>query len=153
MTRMAVPPRTDELLLSFHYANDVVYIFDNSIIGWAVDADDASVEPAPRLIGSLPPAVDTAPVLSPQWAAYNMGSGVAYVPDIFCGRLPDLLVFLAENNGATRQINGDGLTQNYVKGEFEHFSAMNPELVFPRLIPPTCRKIFRASFRPHTLPG
>jgi hypothetical protein len=127
--RMVIPPSPGdaEMLLSFHYVDDIVYLFDNRILGWSVDPIE-DVPPAPRIIGSLPSAVDTAPIQSPQWCTYGT-NGVAYAPDIFRGRLPDLLVFLATNNDAGRRVNGDGLTQSFAILEYEHFSAMHPELV------------------------
>jgi hypothetical protein len=131
MTVVPAAPGTEELLLSFHYVDDdKVYLFDNRIIGWAVDADEPQgTEPAPRIIGSLPPETDTDPILSPQWAVYG-SNGVAYIPDVYRGRLPGLLTMLATNNGAQRQLNGDGLTQSYVINEWNTWKTQNAALTF-----------------------
>jgi hypothetical protein len=130
MTVVPAAPGTEELLLSFHYVDDEVWMFDNRIIGWAVDADEPqATAPAPRIIGSLPPAVDTAPVLSPQWAVYGT-NGTAYVPDFYRGRLSGLFTLLATNNGVQRRLNGDGFTQSYVIGEWNTWKTQNAALTF-----------------------
>ena len=79
-----------------------VMLFDNTVLAWIVD--EAGPTPArPVILGSLaPPAPDTTPIFSPQWAARDAWEFL--VPDIARGAPGDFFTFLATNNGARRPI-------------------------------------------------
>lgn len=92
-------------------------------------------QPFPLILGSLAmPAVDTAPVISPQWGKY--ADPVVFIPDLLRLPLDDFLFWLATNNGAHRPIGSMlGLSRSLLNG-YNEWAARNPELSFKGNPPP-----------------
>jgi hypothetical protein len=107
-----VPPSPDEGIITLNYDGSGlgwVDLWDNAIIAWVIDANDVSVGPSPRILGTFPPAPpDTSPVLTPSWAAITRAGNV-FVADTWRGTFYDFLTWLATNNGAQRKVIGNGL--------------------------------------------
>lgn len=104
-----------------------VRMWDNPVIGWSVDP--GVTEPEPIIIGSLPskPPHSTDPVFSPQWAAYLAEADVI-VPDVWRGNLTAFFDFLATNNGAQRQLEGN-FVRDEINGVWVQWRSNNPALV------------------------
>ena len=124
----AVPnTEPDDLVIAINYAADGTWadMFDNSILAWTIDDAGATAEPA--IVGTLPPAVDTTPVASPQWVLVHGNS--VLVPDLWRGQIDDFFTWLATNNGATRQIRGNFLEATPLNA-FAAWAQDNPTLVW-----------------------
>jgi hypothetical protein len=111
----AVAAVADTLLISMNYDPTGlawVDLFDNPILGWVID-ETGAVGPQPAILGVLPPpAPDTAPIFSPQWAHLQIA---VFVPDLWRGSIHDFFTWLASNNGAERKVRGlfvDGKLSN-----------------------------------------
>jgi hypothetical protein len=129
----AVPSMANEAVISVNYdPTGLVWadMFDNHVVAWIVDeVEPQSFEPAPRILGSLPPAPpDTAPVLSPQWGLV-LSQGMVYVPDQV--RLPvhQFFDWLATNNGARRKLRGL-FSQQFLGTTWIDWAAANPGSVW-----------------------
>jgi hypothetical protein len=132
-----VPAAQNQLLLTLNYdatGLEWVDLFDNALIGWAVDeAEPPTFEPAPRAIGSLAPqAPDTAPVISPHWALAMPNVDIVFVPDLYRGTLSEFLTWLATNGDADRKVGGQGLVYPNLQNGYQSWARLNPDLVFIR---------------------
>lgn len=130
MTSIPIAATNQDIIISMLYAPDNSWcnMFDNEVVAWLIDTDGASA-PQPQIIGALPPAVDTAPILSPQWARLR-GSAIL-VPDLWRGDdFADFFDWLASNNGANRQLKGNFLDAGPLNA-FNDWANDNPTMVWP----------------------
>src|SRR4051812_26289343 len=126
-----VPPSPDEGIITLNYDGSGlawVDLWDNAIIAWVIDANDVSVAPSPRILGTFPPAPpDTSPVLTPSWAAITRAGNV-FIPDTWRGTFYDFLTWLATNNGAQRKVIGNGLARSRVAETYRTWATNHPNL-------------------------
>jgi hypothetical protein len=126
-----VPPSPDEGIITLNYDGSGlgwVDLWDNAIIAWVIDANDVSVGPSPRILGTFPPAPpDTSPVLTPSWVAITRAGNV-FVPDTWRGTFYDFLTWLATNNGAQRKVIGNGLRRSRVAESYRTWATNHPNL-------------------------
>lgn len=103
-------PATGDIVISFEYEPEsgVLWadMWDNHVLGWVSDLT-TGIPAQPVVIGGLPdfPAIDTAPVVTPEWASVRGIEAIA--PNQWRGPLYDLFTFLATNNGAQRKLRGN----------------------------------------------
>ena len=86
MATQIIPDTSGALLFSVEYDATglaTATVYDNPLLGWAVD--DTATQPTPVIIGILPlMPPSTAPIISPQWAKYY--ENYIFVPDVCAER-------------------------------------------------------------------
>jgi len=131
MAKIMIPSVADDYILSIDYDPSGLAwarVFDNICLGWLVDDLDPS-NPAPVILGSLPPAAVATPgIQSPQWC--HVSSGGVAVPDVYRGAGFDFLTWLATNGGAQRKIAGSFLSSRFAS-VYQGWSFRFPELATP----------------------
>ena len=141
-----VPAAQNQLLISLNYdatGLEWVDLFDNALIGWAVDENEPQTfEPAPRAIGSLAPmapqggmrsvgartGAQQQSIQSPQWAIVMQG-GIVFVPDQYRGNVTEFFHWLA---GDSRKVGGQGLVYPGMKNAYDSWARLNTDKVWTR---------------------
>jgi hypothetical protein len=126
-----------------------VTLRDNQPLAWMVDQNNPTGIPIPVIIGTLLPAPNTAPIISPPWVQV-FSNGQAIVPDLFRGTLAEMFTWIATNNGATRQIYGD-FAATTVAIAWNQWAQNNPALALTD--PPSVAPAGEAEPLPPLLPA
>ena len=104
-----VPASAGDRVISIRYDPTGLawaHLTEHPVVSWNID-ETGSVRPVPTIIANLPPpAPDTAPVESPQWAEL-MPNNMVFVPGGWYGNLSDFFGWVATNGGGSRRITAD----------------------------------------------